>query len=33
LQATSISFAMGWTSVVRQPAQKLIRIIDDENKN
>jgi hypothetical protein len=24
---------MGWTSVVRQPIQKLIRITDNENKN
>ena len=30
---TSISFAMGWTSVVRLPIQKMIRVIDDENKN
>jgi len=33
LPLTSISFAMGWTSVVRQPTQKPNRIVDDENKN
>jgi hypothetical protein len=33
LPLTFYSFAMGWTSVVRLPIQKLIRISDDENKN
>jgi hypothetical protein len=32
-QPTFISFAMGWISVVRQPIQKPINIVDDENKN
>ena len=29
---TVISFAMGWTSVFRLPIQKLIGIVEDENK-
>jgi hypothetical protein len=31
LHTTFISFAMGWTSEVRQPIHKPIRIIDDDN--
>jgi hypothetical protein len=33
LPPTVYSFAMGWSSVVRQPIQKLDRITGDENKN
>ncbi|HYD91538.1 MAG TPA: hypothetical protein VEA37_08655 [Flavobacterium sp.] len=33
MPTTFISFAMGWTSVVRQPMQMLIRIVGVENKN